>query len=133
MKYAVIQTGGKQYRVAEGETVTVERLPLETNAEFICKEVLLVNDEGNILIGTPFVADMLVKGTLVSHIKGPKIRVSKFKSKVRYRRVTGHRQSLSQIKISAIGNSASKKAEKPAEQATTEAKSVRKTVKKEPK
>lgn len=111
MKYAVVQTGGKQYRVSEGDTVTVERVPHEANAEFVFSDVLLVNDGGNILLGTPLVADMPVKGMVVNHIKGEKIRVSKFKSKVRFRKVHGHRQSLSEIKITAIGKERKEKSE----------------------
>ncbi|HUD44017.1 MAG TPA: 50S ribosomal protein L21 [Patescibacteria group bacterium] len=102
MKYAVIRTGGKQYRVAEGDTITVERLPLEEKAEFVCEDVLLINNDGSVKVGTPAVAKAKVTGTVVSHVKGEKIRVGKYKAKVRIRKVTGHRQSLSQVQITKI-------------------------------
>lgn len=102
MKYAVIQTGGKQYKVAVGDIITVERLPLAEKADFICNDVLLYNDDGNVVIGTPLIEKITVRGTLLAHVKGTKIRVGKYKAKVRYRKVTGHRQSLSQVQINAI-------------------------------
>ncbi len=111
MKYAVVRTGGKQYRVAEGESIRVEHIDQEPNSEFIFPEVLLVNDEGKVTLGTPLVKDFPVKATLVAHVKGEKLRISKFKSKVRYRKVIGHRQSLSEIKITTIGDTKAAKVE----------------------
>ena len=111
MKYAVVRTGGKQYKVAEGESLRVEHINQEPNSEYIFPEVLMVNDEGKVNLGTPLVTDVLVKGILVSHVKGDKIRVAKFKSKVRYRKIIGHRQSLSEIKITAIGTAKIEKAD----------------------
>lgn len=105
MRYAIIQTGGKQYRVAEGDTITVERLPLAENSEFICNDVLLYQNDGTIMLGKPFLADFSVKGQLLSNFKGEKIRVGKYKAKARYRRVAGHRQSLSKVHITQIGDS----------------------------
>ena len=102
MKYAIIKTGGKQYRVAEGDVITVERLPLEEKADFVCTDVLMFTNEDKVMIGTPLVEKITVRGTVVAHVKGTKIRVGKYKAKVRHRRVTGHRQSLSQVQINTI-------------------------------
>ncbi len=111
MKYAVIRTGGKQYRVSEGESLKVEHISQEPNSEFAFSEVLLVNQEGKVILGTPLVRDVPVKAVVVTHLKGDKIRVSKFKSKVRYRKVIGHRQFLSEVKVMSIGNTKPEKVE----------------------
>jgi large subunit ribosomal protein L21 len=104
MKYAVIQTGGKQYRVSEGDIIEVERLPLVANDSVQFSEVLLVTTDGTASIGQPFISGMTVSGKVIENVKGEKIRISKFKAKARYRRVTGHRQSLSQVQIETIGS-----------------------------
>lgn len=105
MKYAIIRTGGKQYKVAEGDLITVERLPLEEKAEFICEDVLMINNDGAVTVGTPNVAGVVVKGSVINHLRGEKIRVGHYKAKVRYRKVTGHRQSLSKVQITTISQS----------------------------
>ena len=102
MKYAVIQTGGKQYKVAENDIITVERLPLSEKEDFVCKDVLLYANDEEVLIGTPQVTKATVRGTVLAHVKGEKIRVGKYKAKVRYRKATGHRQSLSKVQIKDI-------------------------------
>jgi len=102
MKYAVIQTGGKQYKVAEGDIITVERLPLAEKDDFVCTDVLLYTSDDDVRIGMPLVEKVTVRGTVLAHLKGEKIRVGKYKAKARYRKVTGHRQSLSQVQINAI-------------------------------
>lgn len=118
MKYAVIQTGGKQYRVSEGDIIEVERLPLVANDQVQFSEVLLVSTDGNATIGQPMITGMTVTGKVIENIRGEKLRISKFKAKARYRRVTGHRQALSQVQIEAIGNGAtqSKSAATPKEE-----------------
>ena len=103
MRYAVIQTGGKQYRVSEGDVITVERLPLDVQAEFVCAEVLFLQDNGALTFGSPYIENINVHGTVLEHVKGDKLRIGKYKAKVRYRRVTGHRQSLSKVQITRIG------------------------------
>ena len=102
MKYAVIKTGGKQYKVAEGDIITVERLPLAENEDFVCNDVLLYKNDGEVFVGAPNVEKIKVRGVVLAHVKGVKIRVGKYKAKARYRKVTGHRQSLSQVQINAI-------------------------------
>lgn len=103
MKYAVIQTGGKQYRVSEGDVIEVERLTQRPTETIVFNDVLLFVADGDIKVGTPHVSGMTVNAEVVSDLRGEKIRVSKFKAKARYRRTTGHRQALSQIKITQIG------------------------------
>lgn len=102
MKYAVIKTGGKQYRVFEGDIINVERLDAKANDEYPFNNVLLYVSDGVLKIGAPYVEKAVVKGTVVELIKGEKIRVSKFKSKVRIRKTMGHRQLLSKVKIDKI-------------------------------
>ena len=110
MKYAIIRTGGKQYKVNEGDIITVERLSVEPNEKITFSEVLLYTADGVVKVGNPFVANMVVSGKVLDNIKGEKIRVSKYKAKVRYRRVHGHRQSLSTVQIETIAVAGAKKA-----------------------
>lgn len=107
MKYAVIKTGGKQYKVSEGDIIEVDRLNKEIGKIFF-DDVLLYVDEKTVNIGKPTLSEK-VEGMLLENIKGDKIRVSKFKSKVRYRRTSGFRASLSKVKIEKIVSPASKK------------------------
>lgn len=109
MKYAVIQTGGKQYRVSEGDVITVERLSAKENETVTFSDVLLYTADGVAQIGQPVISGLTVTGKVVANVRGEKIRVSKYKAKVRYRRVTGHRQELTQVQIEAIGDKAKTK------------------------
>lgn len=102
MKYAVIKTGGKQYKVSEGDVIEVDRLVDEKNGKLTFDEVLLKVSDSSVKIGTPFVKGEKVEAKLVEQKKGDKIRVSKFKAKVRYRRVNGFRASLSKVLIEKI-------------------------------
>ena len=102
MSYAVIKTGGKQYRVEEGQTLLVERLPEDVGATVKLEPLLLAGD------GDPvFEGDALdkanVSAEIVEHLRGPKLRVFKFKPKRGYKRRTGHRQELTRIKVTKIG------------------------------
>jgi large subunit ribosomal protein L21 len=100
--YAVIETGGKQYRVAAGDTIDVERLPDETGAQVEINRVLMVAGDEGITIGAPVVDGAAVVATVTEHLRGPKIVVFKFKPKKRYRRKTGHRQEMTRLKIDSI-------------------------------
>lgn len=102
MKYAVIKTGGKQYKVTEGQVIEVELLD-STDKTFVFEEVLLVVDGDDVKIGTPTVDGMKVYADVVAEVKGDKIEVFKYKSKSRYRKHTGHRQHYTQVKINGIG------------------------------
>ncbi len=131
MKYAVIKTGGKQYKVAEGDIIEVERLQTAPSNTVTFSDVLLYKDNGNVIFGQPTVEGISVIGKVLDHIRGEKIRVATFKSKVRYRRVKGHRQELSKIKIESIGSS-DKPLDKKTEDSSIkdEAKSTKKTTRK---
>lgn len=99
--YAIIQTGGKQYRVEKGDQIEIERLSIESGAvEF--KEVLMLNDGKTALIGTPHVAKCLVKGEVLGETKGPKVISFKYKRRKNYRRKVGHRQKYAVVKITDI-------------------------------
>src|SRR5579884_3339508 len=102
MPFAVIQTGGKQYRVEPGQTIEVEKLPIEEGQPVELTDVLLVSDENGLRQGQPLVAGAKVVGRVVKQMRGPKLIVFKYKPKVRYRKKTGHRQSLTRIAIEEI-------------------------------
>ena len=104
MKYAVIKTGGKQYRVAEGEVIEVDRLSGEKGGKVVFDEVLLLVSDTAVKIGKPTITGEKVEGKIVDNVKGEKVRVSKFKSKVRFRRVTGFRALVSKVQIDKLGS-----------------------------
>ncbi len=101
--YAIVETGGKQYRVTPGDTVAVERLTGEPGESLDLDRVLLVAGNGDqARIGSPGIEGAVVRAEVVEHIRGEKIIVFRYKSKVRYRRKTGHRQSLTRLRITDI-------------------------------
>jgi len=106
MKYAIIKTGGKQYKVKEGDALEVEKLMVrqahQASKLIDFNEVLLVVEDKNVLIGQPLVEGAKVKAKVLGHLKGPKIRVAKFRAKSRYRKVKGHRQEKTRVKIQKI-------------------------------
>jgi large subunit ribosomal protein L21 len=100
--YAVVSTGGKQYRVEPGTTLAIERLAADAGATVTFDRVLLVGDGDETTVGTPTVAGATVSATVLGEERGPKLVVFKFKQKVKYRRHTGHRQRLTRVRIDAI-------------------------------
>jgi large subunit ribosomal protein L21 len=115
MNYAIIKTGGKQYQVEEGKEILVDRIEAVEASSVDFPDVLLTRLGDDVLVGTPIVADARVTGKLVEQVKGDKIRVSKFKAKVNYRKTMGFRAQLSRILIESItvgGNTAEKKSKK---------------------
>lgn len=100
--YAIIETGGKQYRVKVGDQISVERLAAEAGSDINFERVLLVNEAKGTRIGTPVVEGASVTAKLDEHYRGEKIVVFKFKPKKRYRRRTGHRQELTRLTITGI-------------------------------
>jgi large subunit ribosomal protein L21 len=101
--YAIVKTGGKQYRVAEGDVITVEKLVAEPGDGLSLTPVLVVTgDEGGVLTDAAKLAEATVSAEVVGHLKGPKIRIHKFKNKTGYHKRQGHRQPLTQIKVTAI-------------------------------
>ena len=102
MKYAIIQSGGKQYRCEEGATVEVDRLPVAAGATHTFNEVLLLADEGNVAVGTPTVAGAKVTATALEEFKAPKVVAFRYKPKERQRKKRGHRQLYTRLKIEQI-------------------------------
>ncbi|MFI5273198.1 MAG: 50S ribosomal protein L21 [Ktedonobacterales bacterium] len=100
--YAVIETGGKQYRVSPGQTVEVELLAAEPGSTVALDRVLLVSADGNTLVGTPTVPGGKVVGMITREGRGPKLIIFKYKSKKRYRRTRGHRQDYAYLTITDI-------------------------------
>jgi len=99
--YAVIETGGKQYLIKSGDTLKVEKLDAEAGKEFVFDKVLLLaEDDGtDVKIGTPYLDGVSISAEVMEQGRNKKIRVVKFKRKVRYRRVAGHRQHFTKVKV----------------------------------
>lgn len=100
--YAIIETGGKQYRVAEGDVLTIEKLEVAEGQTVDFDRVLTVVKEGDVVIGKPLVANAKVTAEVVAHGKGKKILVFKYKAKSNYRRRQGHRQPFTKVRIDKI-------------------------------
>ena len=100
--YAIVATGGKQYRVEPGQRVEIEKLTAEPGSQIDLGEVLLVADGDNVTVGQPTVPGARVVAEVLGDVKGKKIIVFKYKSKVRYRRKTGHRQTYSRVVVRDI-------------------------------
>ena len=100
--YAVVTTGGKQYRVEAGSELIVERLTGDPGTSVTFDRVLLVGDGDDVTVGTPTIAGATVSGTVIGEQLGPKLIVFKFKQKVKYRRLNGHRQHLTRVRIDEI-------------------------------
>lgn len=101
--YAIIETGGKQYKVKQGDIIYVEKLDLNANDTYEFENVLAVyGEDSNVKFGNPFVKGAKVKATVVAQVKGRKIIVFKYKPKKDYRRKNGHRQPYTKIKIESI-------------------------------
>ena len=102
MNYAVVKTGGKQYRVAPGDVIDVEKLPNDEGTKVELNEVLLVSQDGKLTVGSPLVPDAKVLGDVQQQARGEKLVVFKFKAKTRQRTKTGHRQSLTRLLVRDI-------------------------------
>ena len=122
--YAVIESCGKQYKVAQGDVVFFEKLDSEEGKKVTFDKVILVSDDGKVQVGNPYVKGVKVEGKVVSHGKGKKIIVFKMKAKKNERTKQGHRQPYTKVEITAIKTAAAK-AEKTAEKA--EATTAKKT------
>ena len=100
--YAIVRTGGHQYKVAVGDQLNVEKLPVEAGEQVELNEVLMVSSDDQVTVGDPLVAGARVTATVVDPHRGEKIIVFKYKPKKRYRRKMGHRQDLTRLSINAI-------------------------------
>lgn len=110
--YAIIESCGRQYKVTEGDVVFFEKLDAEEGKKVTFDNVVLVSDDKKVEVGAPYVKGVKVEGKVVSHGKGKKILVYKYKAKKNYRRTQGHRQPYTKVEITKI-KTASEKTEKP--------------------
>jgi large subunit ribosomal protein L21 len=102
MKYAIVESGGKQYRVVEGGIIEVDRLDLEAGEPVALQSVLLLVDDASVAVGTPKVSGAVVNTRVVDHIKGPKVVIFKYSPKKRIRVKTGHRQQYTRLQVESI-------------------------------
>lgn len=100
--YAIIKTGGKQYRVEAGQQLTIEKLPVDTGSQVVFDQVLLLSADGSVRVGQPIVAGATVTGTVVEQTKDNKILVHKYRRRKNSRKTIGHRQPITRVRISAI-------------------------------
>ena len=100
--YAVVKTGGKQYKVAPGEKLKVEQIPADVGAEVILDQVLMVGDGEAVRVGQPTLAGAMVKATVVAHGRGEKIRIFKMRRRKHYQKHQGHRQNYTELRIESI-------------------------------
>ena len=103
MMYAIIEVAGQQFKVQQGAEICVHRLPEEPGNQVEFSEVLLLDDEGNVKVGTPFVKNFLIKAKVVEHVRGDKVVVFHKKRRKGYQKATGHRQDFTKILIESIG------------------------------
>ena len=100
--YAVVRTGGKQYRLGVGDSVKVEKLSDEVGNIVELSQILMLSDGGEVKVGTPLVTGASIKAEIVGHGRNKKIRVFKMKRRKKYRRTQGHRQAFTQLKVTEI-------------------------------
>jgi len=100
--YAVVKTGGREYRVSKGDLIRVEKLEGKVGDQVELKEVLMVSKEGEVQFGTPQLADVVIKGEIVQENKGEKVLTYKMKKRKNYRRFKGHRQTYTYLKVNDI-------------------------------
>ena len=118
--YAVVKTGGKQYRVTKDDTILVEKLDADEGQTVTLSDVMLLGDGDKVTVGTPVVADASVEAQVVSQTRGPKIIIFRRKRRKNHRRTQGHRQDLTLLKITDI-NTSGRKAATPAKKAVAKA------------
>ncbi len=125
--YAIIESCGKQYKVAEGDVVFFEKLDAEEGKKVTFDKIILVSEEGKIQVGTPYVKGVKVEGKVISHGKGKKIIVFKMKPKKNYRRKQGHRQPYTKVEITSIKTATAKKETTTKKETATKKEEVAKT------
>jgi large subunit ribosomal protein L21 len=116
MKYAIVESGGKQYKAVEGETIEVDRLPVEIGENIKFEQVLLLVDGDSITVGTPLVKDTPVWTTIVAHFRGEKVTIFNYRPKKRIRVKIGHRQNYTRLLVEQIGGAALVKKAEPVEE-----------------
>lgn len=100
--YAVVKTGGKQYRVVAGDKLKVEQIPADVGAEVILDQVLMVGEGESVRLGQPMLAGASVKATVLAHGRGEKVKIFKMRRRKHYQKHQGHRQGYTELKIDAI-------------------------------
>ncbi len=100
--YAVIKTGGKQYKVAPGEKLKIEQIPADVGAQIVLDQVLMVGDGESIRVGQPVIAGAAVKATVLAHGRGDKLQIFKMRRRKHYQKHQGHRQGFTELKIDGI-------------------------------
>jgi len=100
--YAVVKTGGKQYRVTPGEKLKVEQITADVGAEVVLDQVLMVGEGESVRLGAPVIAGATVKATVVSHGRGDKVKIFKMRRRKHYQKHQGHRQNFTELKIDSI-------------------------------
>ncbi len=100
--FAVIATGGKQYKVAVGDELEIEKLDADIDSAVDFKAIMLVDDDDNVTVDKSALASASVKATVLDQFKGPKVRIFKYRNKTGYRRKTGHRQPLTRVRVDSI-------------------------------
>ncbi|MHB9100881.1 MAG: 50S ribosomal protein L21 [Sulfuricella sp.] len=100
--YAVIKTGGKQYRVAPGEKLKIEQIPADIGSEIVLDQILMVADGEAVTVGTPLVSGATVNATVISHGRGDKVQIFKMRRRKHYQKHQGHRQNYTEIRIDGI-------------------------------
>jgi large subunit ribosomal protein L21 len=115
MRYAIVESGGKQYRAVEGLTLDVDRLPVEEGKKIDLERILMMADGDQVMVGTPTVSGIQVKATVLAHIRGPKLVSFRYRPKKRIRVKGGHRQQFTRLMVEFIGQPGEqRKVEKPA-------------------
>jgi large subunit ribosomal protein L21 len=109
MKYAIVTSGGKQYKVSEGTVLELDKLAVEPGAEYKLDKVLLAVDGDAVTLGKPYIENFVVTAKVLEQTQGDKIRVSQFKAKARHRRVMGYRAQLTKVEITGLNSKAEKK------------------------
>ena len=123
--YAIIETGGKQYRVQNGDKIAVEKLGIEDGQKVIFDRVLVVGDGDDVKVGAPYVDGVTVEGNVIETGKGKKVVIFKYKAKKDYRKKQGHRQPYTMVKIESLGGKAAPKKTAPAKEVKAEAEEVK--------
>ncbi len=100
--YAVIKTGGKQYRVTTGEKLKIEQIPADVGSQITLDQVLMVGEGESVKVGNPLVSGAKVTATVVSHGRGQKVRIFKLRRRKHYQRTQGHRQNYTELRVDAI-------------------------------
>jgi large subunit ribosomal protein L21 len=102
MKYAIVESGGKQFKAVEGSMIEVDLLPVEEGTKLVLENVLMLVDEDKISVGTPYLKNVSIKANVAEHFKGPKVVIFKYRPKKRIRVKTGHRQKYTRLLIESI-------------------------------